>query len=86
MTYRGTVKQGVVVLEGGVTLDEGTTVEVHPLPRAIEPAAPSPTIWDKLLKLAGSVPGLPADAAPNHDHYLYGSPKRPSPDAQTPDR
>lgn len=31
MTYRGTVKQGVVVLEGGVTLAEGTPVEIHPL-------------------------------------------------------
>jgi hypothetical protein len=32
MTYRGTVQRGVVVLEGGVTLAEGTAVEVHPLP------------------------------------------------------
>ena len=31
MTYRGTVQQGVVVLQGGVTLAEGTEVEVHPL-------------------------------------------------------
>ena len=34
MTYRGTVKHGVVVLEGGATLAEGTAVEVHPLTSA----------------------------------------------------
>lgn len=31
MTYRGTVRKGVVVLDGDVTLDEGTAVEVHPV-------------------------------------------------------
>ena len=34
MTYRGTVRRGVVVLEGGVTLAEGTAVEMHPLSAA----------------------------------------------------
>ena len=78
MTYRGTVKSGVVVLDGGVTLDEGTLVEVQPLAASPKTAEASPTIWDKLLKLAGSVPDLPSDAAPNHDHYLYGTPKQTS--------
>jgi hypothetical protein len=27
---------------------------------------------------------LPADAAANHDHYLYGTPKRPANDAPRP--
>ena len=82
MTYRGTVRQGVVVLDGGVTLDEGTTVEVLPVPVGDGPTVTEPTIWDKLLKLAGSVPDLPADAARNHDHYLYGTPKRSPPDQE----
>jgi hypothetical protein len=85
MTYRGTVKSGVVVLDGGVTLDEGTVVEVQPLDVTPDPNNVSPTIWDKLLKLAGSVPDLPADAAPNHDHYLYGTPKQ-TPDHTKPQR
>jgi hypothetical protein len=29
-----------------------------------------------LLEVAGSVPGLPADYAQNHDHYLHGLPKQ----------
>ena len=31
--------------------------------------------WDVLAQLAGSV-DAPADWAAEHDHYLYGSPKR----------
>jgi hypothetical protein len=64
-------------LEPGAALEEGTVVEVQPVPATPEP--PGPTIWDKLLKLAGSVPDLPADAAREHDHYLYGTPKRQTP-------
>jgi hypothetical protein len=30
----------------------------------------------RLLKHAGTVPGLPADMARQHDHYIHGSPKR----------
>jgi hypothetical protein len=61
-------------LEGGATLDEGTVVEVHPVRVPVEPKGSG--VWEKLLELAGSCPGLPADAALNHDHYLYGTPKR----------
>lgn len=31
---------------------------------------------DFLLRLAGTAEGLPADLAENHDHYLYGMPRR----------
>jgi hypothetical protein len=31
---------------------------------------------DFLLRVAGTAEGLPADLASNHDHYLYGSPRR----------
>jgi len=34
-----------------------------------------PTAWDVLDSLAGSVTA-PADWAQEHDHYLYGTPKR----------
>jgi hypothetical protein len=35
-----------------------------------------PSVGAALLKLAGKAKGLPADAARNLDHYLYGRPKR----------
>ncbi len=39
------------------------------------------TIWDKIDKHTGSVPAerwknIPADGAEQHDHYLYGTPKK----------
>ncbi|MCW5550904.1 MAG: hypothetical protein KIS67_01935 [Verrucomicrobiae bacterium] len=31
---------------------------------------------EALIEVAGSVPGLPADFAQNHDHCLHGAPKQ----------
>ena len=45
-------------------------------PQAGEQSPARPAIWDKLLKLAGTVKGLPPDMAENHDHYIHGAPKR----------
>ena len=77
MHYRGKMKGGVVVLEPGASLPEGADVNVEPINSPAEIADNHQhAIWDKLLKLAGSAPGLPEDAAAQHDHYLYGIPKR----------
>jgi hypothetical protein len=69
MTYPGRVKNGVVVLEAGANLPEGTAVRVEPMEerplldllRAVEQAPPNPQ-W-------------PPDGAAELDHYLYGMPK-----------
>ena len=38
---------------------------------------PSGRNWgDAMSSLAGTVDGLPADYASNHDHYLHRAPKR----------
>ena len=71
MIYRGQVRNGVIVFEEPVPLAEGTLVRVE----AEQPADPAP-LRRGLLALAGCVEGLPADLAENHDHYLYGTPKR----------
>ncbi|MGA3171696.1 MAG: hypothetical protein ABSE62_11870 [Chthoniobacteraceae bacterium] len=45
----------------------------------LEAAAPEKpqTGWGAaLLEIAGSADDLPADLSVNHDHYLYGTPKR----------
>jgi hypothetical protein len=72
MEFRGRVKGGVVVLEAGVTLPEGAEVRVAP----VASGEGHGTIIDKLRAIARSAPDLPPDAARNHDHYLYGTPKR----------
>ncbi len=79
MSYKGTVKNGVVVLEPGVKLADGTVVRVEPdqKPGAVEQARPVPRdqldpVW-RMGELA--VPtGIP-DLSTNADHYLYGHPK-----------
>ena len=86
----GTVYQGVVVLDPPATLPEGqsvkiiveTVVEKEPSqaepvlhPSSATPKAASP-LGEMLLKYAGVIDDLPSDMAKNHDHYLYGVPKK----------
>jgi len=71
MTLKGTVKSGVIVLENGCSLPEGTAVEVTPTrPRAAS------SLGEALLRHAGTAVGLPEDLAAEHDHYIHGMPKR----------
>ncbi len=39
-------------------------------------AAGGPAGTGFLLQMAGTADGLPPDLADNHDHYLYGAPRR----------
>lgn len=78
MTLQGTINCGAIVLDQPAPWPEGTRVEV--LLKVVE-AQPQqndrkPTLSRRLLKHAGTVPGLPADMARQHDHYIHGSPKR----------
>ena len=41
-TYRGTVRDGMVVFDAPTTLTDGTPVRVEPLPAAQAPASPLP--------------------------------------------
>ena len=71
MTVKGVVKDGVVVLEDGVKLHDGTEVRVEVPP----PAAP--LFSEKLMKFGGSLRGdYPPDFARNHDHYIHGTTKK----------
>ena len=76
MTLRGHIKNGAVVLEQPVQLPDGTPVEVN-VPVA-EPVAESQprTLYETLEPVIGKAVGLPSDSSINHDHYLYGVPKR----------
>jgi hypothetical protein len=73
MVYRGRIKNGQIALDEPAQLPEGAEVTVEVV--AAHPG--QPTVWGKLLELAGTAEGLPADAARNHDHYLYGTPRKP---------
>lgn len=75
MSYRGRVQNGVVVLDGNLKLPEGAVVQIEPITAAESVGTDGG--WAKdLLEMAGTVRGLPSDLARNHDHYLYGTPKK----------
>ena len=73
ITLPGTVTNGVVVLNGGPTVPDGTQVQVV-IP--VDPETAASPLGRVLLKYAGRAKGLPADMAAQHDHYLHGTPKR----------
>jgi Arc/MetJ-type ribon-helix-helix transcriptional regulator len=55
--------------------------EANPAPRG-EPAPAQKPLWEEILELTADVPTeewdkLPADLSEQHDHYIYGTPKRP---------
>jgi len=83
MTYRGHVKNGVVVLDEEVTLPEAAEVRLDVLTMPVghersEAASDEngQTGRQDLMKYAGIAKDLPPDAARNLDHYLYGHPKQ----------
>jgi len=72
MSFEGTIVNGTVVFDEPPALPEGTRVEVV----AKSPPAAASDLGALLLRHAGTANGLPPDAAAQHDHYLYGTPKR----------
>ena len=79
MTYRGKVKNGVIVLDDPKAMPEGTEVSVRPLKRCtrkgVRKAGP-PTVYERYRRFIGVIKDLPPDSSINIDHYLYGAPKR----------
>ena len=76
MTYRGVVKNGVVVLGEAAGLAEGTEVRVEPVAGGESFPSEGPTLVEQFSNVIGAVPDLPPDMAEHHDHYLHGAPKR----------
>jgi hypothetical protein len=71
----------VIVPDEPVQLPVGTplrvAVEVQDAPRpGDQRTSPPVPRFASLLELAADLPDAPPDLAAQHDHYLYGSPKR----------
>jgi len=74
MTYKGKVRNGVVVLQGDVSLPEDAEVNVELIGQSEPPQPPS---WAEVFKdVIGSVDDMPPDMAENHDHYIHGTTKK----------
>ena len=66
----------------GLLLQQLRQPEAQP-PAGVAAAQESKPIWDEVLELTADVPAqewdqLPGDLAEQHDHYVYGTPKRPT--------
>lgn len=75
MSLDGHVENGRIVLDQPAQLPEGAKVRVEVLPTA-QPAAENMSLLERLGDVVGALDDLPTDLAENHDHYLYGTPKR----------
>ena len=67
MEYRGHVKNGVVILDGGRILPDGAAVNIELIERR--------SLNERFRNIIGRAPDLPSDMAENHDHYIHGTPK-----------
>ena len=71
----------VLVPDEPVNLPVNCALEVHvqPLRKPIVPSADGKPLMElvKLLEELPDNPDAPTDGAAQHDHYLYGLPKRP---------
>ena len=72
MTITAQVHNHSITLPADVAIADGTMVEI----RTLQEAPENPPVGAWMLKYAGVTDDLPPDAAAQHDHYLYGSPKR----------
>jgi len=78
VTYRGKYKNGTVLLPEGVDIPEGAEVEVTPIhtPPNGRAGDSDASFYERYEEFMSVLDGLPSDLAENHDHYLYGIPKR----------
>jgi hypothetical protein len=77
VTYRGLIKNGVVVFEEQPNLPDGVevTVDVVAVATFLGESDSHPTLYERLQPVVGQAKGLPPDAARNVDDYLYGKTK-----------
>jgi hypothetical protein len=71
MIFFGHIVDGRVVFDEPLSLPDGTLVRIE----VFGSTDTRPTLLERLGDVVGSAEGLPADAARNVDHYLYGHPK-----------
>jgi hypothetical protein len=71
MPCRGRIENGTIVPEDPIPWPDGTRVVVD-----VAELEADRSLADVLRPVIGKVSDLPPDMAKNHDHYLYGTPKK----------
>ncbi|MCP4645193.1 MAG: hypothetical protein GY851_32425 [bacterium] len=72
MVYKGHVKNGVILADDPVELPEGASVRFEIATEPESAGSSGLTFGERFAEVMGKAQSLPADAAENHDHYLYG--------------
>jgi Arc/MetJ-type ribon-helix-helix transcriptional regulator len=62
-------------------LNQTQTLAASQAPKPVEEVPAHKPIWEEILELTADIPDeefdkLPVDGAEQHDHYIYGIPKR----------
>ncbi len=70
-TITGHFDGKVIVPDEAVRLPIGQPLRIH-----VEVAEAPTAGFSDLLRFAADLPDAPTDLGAQHDHYLYGSPKR----------
>lgn len=74
MTYRGRVKNGVIVLDDPIHLEEGTVVRVEiPSQTVVTAGGHAAPLSERLAAVIGKAEALPANVSEDHDLYLRGT-------------
>jgi hypothetical protein len=76
MSLEGRIHEGRVIFDVPVSLPEGTRVSVEPVSEPSKENGDGQSLLEILGDVVGSIDDLPSDLAEQHDHYLYGTPKR----------
>jgi len=75
MAIEGHIHDGAVVFDQPMPLAEGTRVRVEAVNVPNE-SGDGQSMLEILGDVVGAIDDAPADLAEQHDHYLYGTPKR----------
>ncbi len=77
MEYKGVVRDGVIVLDSEQKPVEGSRVSVFISDSMPKPTGePKKSLREFLLSVSGICKEGPEDGSVQHDHYIYGTPKR----------
>ena len=75
MTIHAIIKEGKIVPTEPLSFADGTEVTITPLEQELKDQDPT-NVAELFRKFVGVIDNLPSDLSTNHDHYLYGVPKK----------
>ena len=76
MSYLGHIEGGKVVFDTPTPLVDGTVVRVEAIGVPSQPEGGEKSFLERYREFIGIADDLPSDLADQHDHYLYGTPKK----------